>query len=190
MPNMQPVFGYGSLMNRSTLPYELVLRRASIRGWARQWRNPFVVNGVRMCCLTVQPRPNSALPGVVLSDGSQELDRILMERESPDTIVSVLCMVDQSFTISANMYVAARKNMLWASAEAPIFLSYLDCVLQGCLRLYGPAGVVEFLTSTEGWHLPLIDDRKHPKYNRSIKLSKYETNLIDSCLLTHNLLLS
>jgi len=185
---MQAVFGYGSLMNRSTLAYDLTLRAASIRGWVRQWRNPFEMNGVRLCFLTVHPRQNFLLRGALLSDGPQELDRIITEREHSDVIVSTPCLIDGIGTINANLYVAPQANLFWASANAPIHLSYLDCVLQGCQQLYGPEGINEFITTTEGWYLPLIDDRERPMYTRSVRLTKKDVKLIDSCLRHHDLL--
>lgn len=184
---MHPVFGYGSLLNRSTLPSDVALQPATIRGWVRQWRNPYPVERGRMCFLTVQRRPNATPPGTVLSDGPPEFDRIVSERESGDLIVPVACRLDQGRTLDANVFVAPDENLHWASAEAPICLSYLDCVLQGYLHVYGRAGVEEFLATTEGWYLPLVDDRDDPVYPRSIALAVDQLSLIDSCLRSRDL---
>ena len=63
-----------------------------------------------------------------------------------------------------------------------ILLSYLDAVVQGFLREFGAGGVAAFFDTTDGWHLPVLDDRAAPIYPRAQRLSAAETALVDDHL--------
>ena len=64
----------------------------------------------------------------------------------------------------------------------PILLSYLDVVVQGYLRVFGPDGVANFFATTDGWDAPILNDRAAPRYPRHQRLSAEETALVDSHL--------
>ena len=64
----------------------------------------------------------------------------------------------------------------------PIVLSYLDVVVQGYLRVYGEAGAHRFFETTEGWGLPVLNDRAAPRYPRHQPLSAAETAFVDTKL--------
>ncbi len=67
-------------------------------------------------------------------------------------------------------------------AEHPILLSYVDCVLKGYLDQYGERGVSHFIDHTEGWHIPIRDDRENPRYSRAVRLEDRERDLFDQLL--------
>lgn len=48
----------------------------------------------------------------------------------------------------------------------PITLSYVDVILSGCFE-HGDAFTTDFLSLTQGWHAPLINDRPTPVYPRA-----------------------
>ena len=60
----------------------------------------------------------------------------------------------------------------------PILLSYLDTVVQGFLREFGPTGVEGFFATTAGW-CALLDDRAAPHYPRSQPTTAAERRLVD-----------
>ena len=64
----------------------------------------------------------------------------------------------------------------------PILLSYLDVVIQGYLRHFGPDGVARFVATTEGWNAPVLNDRAAPLYPRAQRLTAAETGLVDTIL--------
>jgi hypothetical protein len=41
----------------------------------------------------------------------------------------------------------------------------VDCALAGYIDVWGPEGASRFVTSTEGWNVPMLDDRADPKYS-------------------------
>jgi hypothetical protein len=66
----------------------------------------------------------------------------------------------------------------------PIWLSYIDVVVQGYHQIYGTSGVQHFFETTDGWNAPVIDDRDDPHYPRHQRLTTAETRLTDDWL-TH-----
>ena len=68
------------------------------------------------------------------------------------------------------------------STEHSLLLSYIDVVVQGYLREFGPGGVARFFATTDGWDAPVIDDRATPQYPRHCRLTPEETALVDDHL--------
>jgi hypothetical protein len=64
----------------------------------------------------------------------------------------------------------------------PILLSYIDAVLQGFLDEYGPGGPDHFATTTDGWHIPVLNDRARPRYPRAQALSDAQRARVDAVL--------
>ena len=63
--------------------------------------------------------------------------------------------------------------------DHPILLSYLDVVVQGYLKVHGPAGVAHFFATTDGWEASVLDDRADPIYPRHQPLDANERKLVD-----------
>ena len=61
-------------------------------------------------------------------------------------------------------------------------LSYLDVVVQGYLRTFGPDGADRFFATTDGWDTPILNDRKAPRYSRHQQLSPDETDFVNDRL--------
>ena len=68
------------------------------------------------------------------------------------------------------------------TAEHSLLLSYIDVVVQGYLREFGPEGVTRFFATTDGWDAPILDDRSAPRYPRHCRLSRKERALTDAHL--------
>ncbi|VAW00132.1 FIG00992460: hypothetical protein [hydrothermal vent metagenome] len=68
------------------------------------------------------------------------------------------------------------------SADHPVLLSYIDVVAQGYLREFGEGGATRFFTTTDGWDMPVLDDRAAPVYPRHQRLTRSETAFVDDQL--------
>ena len=175
-----PVFGYASLLNKTTLPPGTHLERAELRGWIRQWRSPQPVPTGRICALTISRRANATLQGAIFLTNTH-VDANLAVREK--TYVSIEDDVHRAGrSARAIIYTAPVQELSWARAECPVCLSYVDCVLQGYYRMYGVDGVRAFVATTEGWELPFQDDRRNPRYPRSVSLTATEKDIFDAIL--------
>ena len=90
--------------------------------------------------------------------------------------------------INAYIYVSKKDHNRWGSPDYPIWRTYLDCILAGYIDVWGQAGAERFMASTQGWDVPLIDDRTVPKYPRHVILEKAVRQTIDRLLEKHGIL--
>ncbi|KPQ05730.1 MAG: putative protein involved in cation transport [Rhodobacteraceae bacterium HLUCCA12] len=172
-------FGYGSLVNRATHVYGTA-RRARLRGWRRAWRYTGFRTGP---FLTAVPCPESEIDGLVaLVPGADW--RALDEREmgydrlplGPELTVEGLAgAATQIYAVPADAAVDPPK-------KPPILLSYVDVVIQGYLREFGPEGAARFFATTDNWSAPVLDDRAKPCYPRHQILDDDERALVDAHL--------
>ncbi|WP_082735600.1 gamma-glutamylcyclotransferase family protein [Polycladidibacter stylochi] len=187
-------FGYGSLVNTRTIPPQTRYFACELKGWVREWRvcatwNNELNTGV--CALTVRPEKNSNIKGLYVQDDYKNLQS-LDEREShydrvqlPENQVTVEA---QNLIKNASyIYRATPMFNQWGTAQHPILQSYIDCVLQGFFDFWGEAGIDHFMESTRGWDsVPILHDRKAPKYVRAQKCSDQLIALIDDYLNRYN----
>ncbi|MEM9221050.1 MAG: gamma-glutamylcyclotransferase family protein [Pseudomonadota bacterium] len=169
------VFGYGSLVNRRTLPALLSARPYTANGWRRAWRSTSRGQLGGRCSLSVVPDPNCAIDGLVLTFKDEAWPLIqqrelnydpLRLKDDPDVII---------------FRVHAEKDR-YGDADHPILLSYIDTTLQGFFREFGKEGARQFMVTTAGWHVPIINDRCAPKYTRAQNLSQEEELAVDALL--------
>jgi len=66
--------------------------------------------------------------------------------------------------------------------DNPVLLSYIDVVVQGFLAEFGPDGARHFFDTTQGWHVPVLDDRAAPIYARAQGLDEAERAVVDEGL--------
>jgi hypothetical protein len=175
-------FGYGSLVNAATHGFDAPAP-ATLTGWRRAWRH---TRHRPVSFLTAVPAgPEDALLGLVarVPDGDwAELDA----REYAYERV----MVTQSTRPHAGpapeavaVYAIAPGAHAAPRADHPVLQSYLDTVLQGYLRVFGPPGVAHFIDTTDGWaEAPVLQDREAPRYPRATALGEEERDLIDAAL--------
>lgn len=173
------VFGYGSLVNRRTHDYPEAWR-ARVSGWRRAWRrSPERARAY----LTVVPGPEDFVEGlvaVVPGESWPALDA--RERAYQRHDVNDLISHGAPRALDVALYAIPEGAHLDPGDDNPTVLSYIDVVVQGYLAEFGPAGVQHFFESTEGWHIPVIDDRAAPVYVRAQELSAEETSLVDAAL--------
>jgi hypothetical protein len=170
-------FGYGSLVNRATHPYENA-HRASARGWKRAWR---YTNHRDIAFLTAIPCPNSEIKGLMAEVPNGDWIA-LDKREFAYDRVPASDQIDHSIEIphEVSIYAIPNGQHIAPSERHPILLSYLEVVVQGYLNEFGKDGVAEFFDTTDGWDAPILDDRAAPLYPRFQSLSRAEKALTES----------
>ena len=129
----QRVFGYGSLVNSSTHPRNAQSTGPVIlSGWRRLWAHHLETASGTMCVLTIEPSAGAAVVGVLLDcdqAAMRELD--LREQGYERRAVEVAYSESPSQRMACITYVSMAARGQPASREAPIWRSYLDCVLAG-----------------------------------------------------------
>ena len=171
------VFGYGSLVNRATLPPFVDARPATVTGWRRAWRATSVDHTGGVCSLSVVPADGVSIEGLLVTF-SDEVRPVIDAREHRyDPLPAT---VDGEPVIIFRAHPDVDR---FGDAEYPVHLSYVDCIVQGFLREFGADGVHRFMATTDGWHVPVLDDRAAPHYPRAQALSDAERQLVDEMLM-------
>lgn len=163
-------FGYGSLVNLKTHDYTDV-RKVAITGWRRVWRS---TTHREFAILSATPDPETTLDGIIASVPKGDW-AALDQRE--------FAYRRNSLTNGTAIYEIVDEIISPASGPYPILRSYLDVVIQGYLREFGPDGVARFFQTTDQWG-PIHDDRAAPLYPRHQPISAEETAIIDHHLTT------
>ncbi|MEP1442634.1 MAG: gamma-glutamylcyclotransferase family protein [Hyphomicrobiales bacterium] len=179
-------FGYGSLINDQTRPPALIAQNAVLNGWRREWRVTGALSTSwdathNICALSVRPDSQCSIAGVLVEEPVGNLAS-LDEREVRYQRLDVEVETQSGNRQASYVYQALKEHSDWGSADAPICLSYVDCVLQGVIHRFGEEALGAFFETTDGWHVPILNDRSQPIYPRSIVLSSRETELIDAQL--------
>lgn len=171
-------FGYGSLVNLATHDYRDP-RPARLSGWRRVWRHTSLRDAA---FLSVEPDPSSTISGVLARvPGADWLALDAREAAYDRQDVSHAVLHDGALGPTA-VYQVSPQHIMAPSTDHPVLLSYLDVVVQGFLRMYGPDGVADFFATTGGWDTPIFDDRAAPQYPRHQRLTPSETALVDAHL--------
>lgn len=174
-------FGYGSLVNTATHDFPDP-RPARLAGWRRVWMHTDMREAA---FLTVIPDPDSTIDGLVAQvPGAdwQALDRREWAYERVPVADQLSHTLSDVSDISVYAVPTARQTA--QGGTHPVFLSYLDVVVQGYLQHFGQDGAKAFFASTSGWDVPIVDDRAMPRYPRHQRLSPAETGFVDAMLET------
>lgn len=185
-------FGYGSLVNGRTRTRTIRAWTGTLTGWKRQWRIAGQTPRGKICTLTVTPEASSSIRSVIIED---EVHRLadLDEREwryDRHSVSTAAFSADETqsdpvSTQAAYIYSAKQDHYRWGDDDHPILQSYVDCVLKGFLGIWGEDGVRHFVEETEGWHVPMLRDRKQPIYPRAEQLTPEEEVMFDDILHSH-----
>lgn len=174
-------FGYGSLVNRATHGYGPAYR-ARVRGWRRAWRHS---SARQVPFLTAVPCADGEIDGLVAAVPGgdwQALDarEAGYARQCAGTGLSP--EPAGAAVSAAQIYAVPAQDWAAPGDGAPIFLSYVDVVFQGYLREFGRDGVERFIATTEGWEIPILDDRARPLYPRHQPVDAAERAWFDALL--------
>lgn len=168
-------FGYGSLVNRSTHGYPSA-RPARLDGWRRVWVH---VAARPVAFLSVEPDPEGQILGLVADVPGGDWSALdLREHAYRRHEVRPVCLTGET-AIGAQVYAVPAADHLPPTTAHPLLLSYIDTVVQGFLREFGPAGADHFFATTAGWRVPVLNDRAIPRYPRAQALSPDETRIVD-----------
>jgi gamma-glutamylcyclotransferase (GGCT)/AIG2-like uncharacterized protein YtfP len=172
-------FGYGSLVNRATHSY-VDAHRATLSGWRRTWR---VTSLYSQVLLTATPCAHSEIQGLIAAVPGHDWAALDARELGYDRHhASHQIRHDTGRDIAAQIYAVDPQKHESPAEVLPIYLSYLDVVVQGYLREFGEDGVVAFFETTDGWQMPVEDDRAAPLYPRAQLLSREERALTDRML--------
>lgn len=189
--NLIGYFGYGSLVNRATLRTEIVAAiPARLSGYRRVWRSRPAqapkFGGIGPAVLTSERDEGAAIDGLLVIDRLENLPDV-DERENLYRR-NVITSGDLAFTGAAPdldfpLFVYERNYEPEEGAEpSPILRSYLDAVMQGFLTEFGQSGLTRFISETDGFDLPVHEDRDEPVYPRPVVLGEGEAELFAAML--------
>lgn len=172
-------FGYGSLVNRATHDYPDAVP-ATAKGWRRLWRH----TGLRpVAFLTVVADEDSTIEGLMAGVPNADW-AALDQREWAYQRIDARDGIshDLSHKPDVALYAVPHDPHHNPSVKHPILLSYVDVVVQGYLTEYGQEGAQRFFDTTDGWDIPIINDRDAPQYPRHQPLSPDERHFVDEQL--------
>ncbi len=172
-------FGFGSLVNTATHVYGNT-RPARLQGWRRTWVHS---RARALAFLSVTPHNGHAIDGLIAAVPGGDWVA-LDEREFAYRRVDVTAQVghDMQPAPQISLYRVPEEDQGVGSARHPILMSYLDVVLRGYTQVFGEAGAHAFMTSTDGWETPILDDRAAPQYPRHQPLARAEQAFHDALL--------
>ncbi|WP_109669831.1 gamma-glutamylcyclotransferase family protein [Roseicyclus mahoneyensis] len=170
-------FGYGSLVNRATHDYPRAAR-AKVRGWARVWRGTSLR---QVAYLSATEAPGVEIEGLIAAVPGG--DWRALDRREAAYARHPLAMVEHDLPgrLSVMIYKVEAHHVSTAGPH-PILLSYLDVVVQGYLREFGPGGVARFFETTRGWEVGVLDDRAAPQYPRAQVTTAPDRAMVDAGL--------
>jgi hypothetical protein len=176
-------FGYGSLVNRATHDFSNPTC-AQLTGWRRAWRHTDLRP---VAFLSVVPDVDSVIDGLIAHvphDDWAALDQREWAYDRIPATKSVRHPVQHDIEIAVYAVPGSRHNA--PSARHPVLLSYVDVVVQGYLREFGPDGAARFFATTDGWDVPVLNDRSAPRYPRHQNLSAKEAAFVDDNLAAYS----
>ncbi|MFP1633306.1 gamma-glutamylcyclotransferase family protein [Zhengella sp. ZM62] len=176
-------FGYGSLVNRTTIGWDIVeARPARLSGWRRHWRARPDMPGFAAALLSVTPDPDAACDGLLVVDRVENLPALdRREGRYHRRLVDRAAMpAASSLPEACPVYVYEAMTHLPAHRDPPrILRSYLDVVMQGFLREHGRAGLERFIAETSRFDIPIHEDRHDPVYPRHVAVTARERVLFE-----------
>ena len=186
-------FGFGSLVNRKTLPSDIVTAiPATLNGWKRHWqyRPSQIFQSEQLqdiALLSVHRDQNTSIEGLLVIDRLSNLpsldkrergyDRVQLNDAELDIKNS-----DISRYLNDSVYVYVARSADYNPADKkPLRLlrSYLDVVMQGFHSEFEMSGVERFIETTKGFPMPILEDRDSPHYPRHQQLSSLEQKQFD-----------
>jgi len=172
-------FGYGSLVNLSTHDFPDP-RPARLRGWRRAWRHTDLRP---VAFLTAVPDASSVIEGMIAHVPRNDWVA-LDEREWAYDRIPATESITHPLThdVEIAVYAVPQHKHSEPTERHPLLLSYIDVVVQGYLRAFGPEGADRFFATTDGWEAPILNDRAEPRYPRHQQLSPSEKEFVDSRL--------
>lgn len=172
-------FGYGSLVNRRTHDFPDT-HAARVTGWRRAWRHTPLR---ALSFLTVVPAADDFVEGLIAAVPGADwaaLDERERAYDRHDVSHRVRHVAGRDLEVA--IYAIPEGFHRAPTEDNPVLLSYIDTVVQGFLTEFGPAGVAHFFETTEGWDVPILNDRAAPVYARAQPTTARERDIVDDSL--------
>ena len=182
-------FGYGSLVNDKTRNAESFGIPVRLKGYRRHWsvweaspeRKALGLLGA--AALSVTSDREAYCDGLLVFDRKEHLAQVDLreahysrERIRLEDMESEQPLTDR---VDCYIYVGQPAFTSGSDPRLPILQSYIDAVMQGFLDKFGEEGAKRFVEETDGWHIPVLQDRDQPIYPRNVALASNEERLID-----------
>ncbi len=171
-------FGYGSLVNRSTHDYPRATR-ATAKGWARAWMKS---SQRRVSFLSAVEAQGEEIDGLIAAVPGADWAALDIRERAYDRLRVVEITHDHPPLADVQIYRAKPDHVVEPDGGHTMLLSYVDVVVQGYLREFGPGGADRFFATTHGWDMPVLDDRAAPIYPRHQSLLPEEIDFVDDRL--------
>ncbi|WP_407333019.1 gamma-glutamylcyclotransferase family protein [Enterovibrio sp. 27052020O] len=178
------IFGYGSLINDASrkLTGDTGLAvPAVVSGLQRHWGKTGSHGMSHLVVCEGEGECNGVL--IHIDDAALEVFDI---REAGYQRVplesSRITLLNQDVSVDGTVYVYVTDEVISPCFVQPIAQSYVDTVLAGCLR-YSADFAQSFITTTNGWQFPRINDRSSPVYPRVAGVMDEDRDTIDKLLL-------
>ena len=84
--------------------------------------------------------------------------------------------------IEVNLFAISHGDERPPSTDHAVLLSYVDMVVGGYHREFGRDGVDRFFATTDGWDVPILNDRQQPRYPRHVAQPDEVTGIVDAAL--------
>lgn len=81
-----------------------------------------------------------------------------------------------------NLWICETLECAPASQDYPVNQTYIDTCMAGCLEHGGIEEAKAFITLTQAWDHPRVNDRASPQYPRAANVSQEATEIIDGLL--------
>lgn len=170
-------FGYGSLVNRATHAYPRAAQ-ATVTGWARAWKKSRLR---KVAFLTAVEAHGEEMDGLIAAVPGADW-AALDDRERAYHRLPVAEIRHDHAPLPDIQIYRARPDHIDEAGDHVMLQSYIDVVLQGYLREFGPEGADRFLATTHGWDMPICADRADPVYPRHQDLTGAERDFVDDRL--------
>lgn len=167
--NRHFIFGYGSLINatsRAKTGETGQVWPVRITGYQRNWSVMSAEFG--MSSVAVIPVLEAHCNGVLIEIDESEIpafDQRERGYKRSQVHFEQLSAYQQQSLPEGIVWIYHSHEIAKPTDDCPITLSYVDVILSGCLDL-GDAFANDFLSLTQGWHHPVINDRRTPRYPR------------------------
>lgn len=168
-------FGYGSLVNTDSHAYTPTFP-AYLPGWRRRWQATVLRPAA---FLTAYRSAGSGIDGLIAPVPGGDWAALDMRERGYERLSAPEAKHELGAETHVSVYAIARRP---ASSPCPILRSYLDVVVKGFHDRFGLDGVARFMETTDGWTLPVADDRAAPLYARAQDIGASTTALTDQWL--------
>lgn len=196
MSQQHYLIGYGSLLSHdSRLRYSDIQCHSlpvSVSGWKRAWvtRSKTEQQTYVGAINSTSAKINGMLIPIAEIDENlrvreQDYEFVLVDHASIDFHFEG---ISKKVLTDNKIWLCQTKKLHPVDNHHPIYQSYVDTCMAGCLEANLPGFVEQFVTGTEGWENGWLNDRHQPQYPRAAKVNSQLQQKIDEILQNLNVI--